>query len=66
MGEEDLGDKNELCPASSAGEPFEEYPRHPNARGRIVFRFDEPGLPVGSRHEFRRGDREAGGTVDDG
>jgi hypothetical protein len=37
---------------------FKEYPRHPNADRGIVFRFDEPGLPVGPRHELRSGNRE--------
>ena len=30
-----------------------------NARGRVVLCLDEPGLPVGSRHELRGGDRAA-------
>ena len=55
-----------LCPAGAAGEPFEEYPGHPDAHRRDLFRLDEPGLSVGPGDEFRRGDREAGGKADDG
>ena len=35
-------------------------------RARPLLRQHEPGLPVGSRHELRRGDREPGGGDGDG
>ena len=63
LGEKGLGVQDQLCPARAAGEPFEEYPRHPDADRRTVLRFDEPGLPVGPRHEFRRGDRAQGREI---
>ena len=65
MGEEGLGVPDELRPACAALEPFEKYSRHSNAHRGTVLRFDEPGLSVGPRHEFRGGDWEEGGEDDD-
>ena len=58
--------KTSLCPAGAAGESLEEHPGHPDAGGWAVLCLDEPGLPVGPRHELRGGDRPARGADDDG
>ena len=58
LDQEGLGLPDQLRPARAAGESFEEYPRHPDAHRGAVFRLDEPGLSVGSRHELRGGDRK--------
>ncbi len=63
-GQESLGVQDKLCPAGSACESFKEYSVHRNADGRIVFRFDESGLSVGSWHEFCRRDWAACGSLD--
>jgi hypothetical protein len=44
---------------------FKKYSRHSNAHRRLVLRFDESGLPVGSRHELRGGDRQTRGEDDE-
>ena len=61
LGEEGLGVQDRLRATCAAGEPLEEYPGHRDAGGRAVFRFDEPGLPLGSGNKFRSRDRAKSG-----
>ena len=58
--------QNELRPAGATGKSFEEYSRHSNTDRWLVFRLDESGLPMGSRHELRSGDRQTRGEDDVG
>ena len=50
-----------LCPAGATGQPFAEHPGDRDADRGAVFRFDEPGLPLGPRHELRSRDWPQGG-----
>ena len=66
LGQGDLALEDGLRPARAAAEPFAEHPAPAHARPRPLLRQHEPGLPVGSRHELRRGDRAEGGGDGDG
>ncbi len=54
LGAQDLAVPHALCPAGAAGEPFAQYPRHPDPHARAVFCQHEPGVPLGSRHQLCR------------
>ena len=66
LGEGDLALEDRVCAAGAAGQPLAEHPAPAHAPGRPLLRQHEPGLPVGPRHELRRGDRAAGGWDGDG
>ena len=63
MDQEDLAVQDHLRPTHSAGQPFAEYPGHPHPHPRPVLRQHEPGLPLGSRHQFRRADWPKGRSI---
>ena len=66
LGERYLAVEDPLCSARAAGQPLAKHPGAAHARARPLLRQHEPGLSVGSRHEFRGGDRAAGGAPGDG
>src|SRR5688572_30357969 len=59
-----MGLQDQLCTAHPVGESFKERSLDPDPDRRFVFCLDEPGLPMGPRHELRRGDRPKSRTDD--
>jgi len=52
VGAQNLVVPRRLCPTGAAGQPFAEYSGYPDADRRVVLCQYEPGVPVGSRHQF--------------